>query len=394
MTDLSNKFSGFEGLVGGNHTELMAALNTIAFALGAPPTTPNETLADVMTILTTINSNIVQMRSASALYHSSALSLIGAINTNTDTIINNNSLNAQRMIAAILSTICPCESAPALLAPPIDVTPTPLIDDAKCRRIQFYLSVFGQWLYKIANYAGAGAFITGDVLATLLGAAAAEAGIVATGAEIGAAAGPPGVVVGAVVGLLVGAVAILGGSVLLDYATQFNAPTMQGDLLAALYAADNADAGYTAFKNVITANMAEIPAQIIYTLWWSAWSNDIYSGSPVVDDSAFDGSICAPAGPTTVLTESCVDRINQIVGANYTSATYDATGYTHMNIGIAGGGGGVGRLFVNGIEVETINIQSSGATRTWIGTGTSVHYSHESTLDVYVHLTFCTGTYS
>src|SRR5205085_2626349 len=60
-------------------------------------------------------------------------------------------------------------------------------------------------------------------------------------------------------------------------------------------------------------------AQIIYTLWWTAWSNDIYSGSPVVDDSAFDGSICIPTF------SGCADLTSQVVAIEPRSGTKTST---------------------------------------------------------------------
>jgi hypothetical protein len=311
MSDLAAKFTALESQMTTQQTEVINALNAILDALGAPPPTATVTLATVAAQLTTMNTNIVAIATANAGFYSALLDAVGAINTNTDTIITNNSLNAQRLLTAIISTSCPCPTDAPLLSPPIDVTPTSLADEAKCRRIQFYLSVFGDWLTKIANYGSATGFVTGAAIDVLLANAITAAGIVASGAEVGAVAGPPGIVIAAVISLIVLAISVYGGSVLVDYANQFNASTMKAALLAAMYPATTADEGYTAFKSTLLANMDTIPAEIIYTLWWSAWSNDIYSGSPVVDDSAFDGSICGPSEPTnpgagecyTILTE-------------------------------------------------------------------------------------------
>lgn len=297
MSDLSGKFASFEEQSATQHTELMDALNTIAFALGAPPTTPTTNLGDILTALNTLNDTLSAILTANGGYYVSSLNTLDLINIGIDTQLNNNSLNAQRIIAAIYATFCDCTTDTPLLGPPLDVTPTEIVNDAKCRRIQFYLSVFGNWLNKIANYGASGASITGGTLAYLLSVAAADAGLVATGAEVGAAGGIPGVVVGAVVGLIVVAIYTFGGSVLIDYANQFNDATLRDNMVMAMYAATNADEGYTAFKTTLLAGMSTIPAEIIYTLWWGAWSNDIYSGVPTVDDSAFDGSICAPAEP-------------------------------------------------------------------------------------------------
>lgn len=304
MTDLNSKFVALEDLLSTNNTAVTTALDAILEALGAPPVSPGVTLANVVTALNA-------MTTAQAAQHLELMDVLGLINTSTDTIINNNSLNAQRTIAAILATFCPCTTGVPLLAPVIDVTPTSLADQAKCRRIQFYLSVFSNWMGKIANYGGAGAFITGDVVGTLLGLAAAEAGIVATGVEVGTVLGPPGMVLGAVIGLIGGAIGIFGASVLGDYVTQYNAPAVQSALLAALYAATTADEGQTAFQSVIGANFSAIPAGIINALWWSAWSNDLYSGVPTVDDSAFDGTICAPPADVFPPTTGCITMTSE-----------------------------------------------------------------------------------
>lgn len=304
MSDLTGKFGGIEAQLEAQHTEMMEALNTIAFALGAPPTIPTTSLADIHTQVEAIIDGLALLYDANITFHASLLTGVGQINTNTDTLINNSSLNAQRTIAAIYATFCACATDTPLLAPPIDITPTELVDEDKCRRIQFYLSLFGNWLNKIANYGASGAAITSGTISTLLAIAAADVGLIATGAEVGALAGPPGIIAGAAVGLIAIIVYTLGGSVLIDYANQFNDATLRDNMVQAMYAATNADEGYTAFKTTLLATMDTIPAEVIYTLWWTAWSNDVYSGSPVVDDSAFDGGICAPSDECVTLQSS------------------------------------------------------------------------------------------
>lgn len=326
--NLEEKFTALELQLNTQHGEIIAALDTIAFALGAPPPAPTITLATISLQLTALNNNLIGIAIANGTFHSALLSLIGQVNTNTDLMLTNNSLNAQRIIAALYATFCECNTDIPLLAPPIDVTPTVIVDEAKCRRIQFYLSVFGNWLNKIANYGASGAAITGGTLAYLLSVAAADAGIIATGVEVGAVGGIPGVVVGAVVGLIVVAVYTFGGSVLIDYANQFSDPTLQDNLLMALYNENNAEDGYIAFKNTLIAGMDNIAAEVIYSLWWTAWSNDIYSGSPVVDDSAFDGTICAPPDIS--------DCVTVQLPSDEGCSTYDYGGATYGRITIAG----------------------------------------------------------
>jgi hypothetical protein len=291
-TTLEEKFEALELQLTDQHTTIANDLTAILEALGAPPPGPTTTLADIATQLAGIGDQLTTIQSDNSTFYAALLETAGLISTNLETLSNNNSLNAQRLLKAIYATFCGCATDAPLLTPPLDVTPTDLVAEAKCRRIQFYLSLFGTWLFDIANYGSSGAAVTGDVLFSLLSAAGTAVGLATTGAEAGTIFGIPGAVVGAVVGLIVGAVYLFGGSQLVNYANDFNDPTLRDNMVQAMFAATNADEGYTAFKTTLLAGMDTIPAEIIYTLWWSAWSNDIYSGTPEVDDSAFDGTIC------------------------------------------------------------------------------------------------------
>lgn len=331
MANLTTRFGAFETQTATQHTAIANKLDAILAAMGAPPPTATVTLGDVATLLNAINNNLIGLAIANGSFHTALLEAISnlsidnnsllpvleQISTNTDTIINNNSLNAQRMIAATLALYCQCgdgTTAPPLFPPPLNITPTTLVDEAKCRRIQFYLNLFLVFLGKVGNYGGAGAFITGDIIGTLLGLAAAEAGLVATGAEVGSALGPPGAVVGAVVTLIVGAIGILGASVLSDYYAQYAAAPVQSALLAALYNAMDAGEGSAALHGIIGATFEPIPAGIINALWWASWLNDIYADTPVVDDSAFDGSICGTLGEVV---PPCVTISSELVDNNH-----------------------------------------------------------------------------
>lgn len=336
MTTLEDKFTALELQMTTQQTAVINALDSILTALGAPPPGPTITLADIAEQLTSMNDVLAAIQSDNSAFYAALLGTAGIISTNVETILTNNSLNAQRTIAAIYATFCACTTDAPTLSPPLDVTPTTAAEDEKCRRIQFYLSVFANWLDKIANYGNSASFVTGDVIGSLLSIAASEAGIVATGAEVGSAAGPPGIVIGAIVGLIAGAIFTFGGSVLIDYATQFKATVLQVALRQALYAEDNGAAGQTAFETTLNANMSTVPAAIISALWWSAWSNDMYSTSPTVDDSAFDGSICAPASGCITINSTVVGFASDGNGSaivwpsplsalNHTPAGYTAT---------------------------------------------------------------------
>jgi len=134
-------------------------------------------------------------------------------------------------------------------------------------------------------------------------------------------------IIAGAVALITVAVYTIGGSFLVDFAAQFNAPTLRDNMVQAMYAASNAEEGYIAFKTTLLAGMDAIPAEVIYTLWWSAWSNDVYSGSPVVDDSAFDGTICAPEP------EGCTTLISALYyGENQVFINQTFTGYDYYHV--------------------------------------------------------------
>jgi len=280
--------------MGTNTGEVIDAINALTAALGGTPTAPTITLADVTAALGTSNLILAAIRSEQATQATAALSVLNSIDLSLATMLENNAANTKYILAALYATFCGCATGALPLAPPLIVTPTELPPDEKCQRIQFYISVFTSWLSKIATYTAATGGITSDVLGTLLALAATEAGLVASGAEVGSVLGPPGVVVGAIVSLIAGAVYLVGSAFLNDYIVDFNSPIFQSDLLNALYAANSAEEGQVAFENALVPYFSAVPAAILAALWWSQWSNDIYSTTPVIDASAFDSTLCVP----------------------------------------------------------------------------------------------------
>jgi hypothetical protein len=301
MTTLLEKFEALETQLSTQNTALQNALDSILTALGAPPPTATVTLADTLAMMVALNNNVIGMAIANGTYHAAVLEALGQLSTNTDLMITNNSLNAQRMLAMMVQVSCPCPSDAPLLDNPLDVTPTTLADEAKCRRIQYFLSVFGALVDEIANYASTGAALTSAALVELVTTAVTAAAL--TGGEVGAVAGPPGIVVGAIVAALGTLAALVGSAYIYTLSIQWHQAPLGAQLQAALYSADNAEAGTAAFYAVINASgvLDTVFKPVLNVLWWNGWSNDIYSGVPTVDDSAFDGTICAPPPD-----ESCI----------------------------------------------------------------------------------------
>lgn len=294
MTTLEAKFEALEAQIATQHTAISNSLDALLSALGVPPPTATTTLGDINASMIALNNNLIGIAIANGSFHAAMLDAMALINVNTDTLITNNSLNAQRMLSAILSTACACDTGVPFTQPILDVTPTSLEDEAKCRRVQYYLSIFSAMIDGIANYGGAGAMVTSAAVTEIMYAAVVGGGLV--GGEVGAVGGPPGIVLGAIVGIIGALIASLGSSYIYSMSAQWHQEPLPTAVLDALYSADSADAGASAFNIVIDASdVLNAPFKpLIKALFWNGWANDIYSDVPVVDDSAFDGSICAP----------------------------------------------------------------------------------------------------
>jgi len=318
MTDLAHKFATFEEQLNTQHIALMGALANISYALGAPPETPLTSLDDVITAITAtntaltgVNNKLTSIDNQIGSFRSEVNPELENIYTQLQSMLANDSTNVARLIAVLLTTACACNTDVPFIGPPLDVTPTDLAGQDKCRRIQYYLSIFGAMIDGIANYGGAGAMVTSAAITEILYASVVAGGLV--GGEVGAVGGPPGIVAGAIVGIIGALIGALGSSYLFTMSAQWHQSPLPDELLAALYAADSADAGANAFYAVVNASeVLNGPFKpLINALFWNGWANDIYGATPVVDDSAFDGTICAPeiVFPPTV---GCV-TLNSVV---------------------------------------------------------------------------------
>lgn len=384
MSDLTGKFTGFEGQISDNHTEVMAALASIIDSLGGVPTSPTTTLDDVATLLTNINSNLVNMRAADALFYAATNSLLDQIATNTDTIITNNALNAQRLLTLLLQTACPCDDTVPLLPPPLSTLPTELANDAKCQRIQYFLDLFSSWVILCTVYLNDNGSISSFQVNNLLSGVLLSVDIVDS--ELNAIpTSTRDYITTALNGVDSRSAA---NAAVID---ALNSGTVLADMRQALYANDNAADGSNAAKNAI--DMSGGPyAYIISAMFYSGWPNVMYGDTPVVDASGYDGTICAPDEPV-VLTESCGTLFGQVVGGSTSSGNYGITSYTHLKFGVSGAGGGTVAFYVDDVLRANVTVIDGGNTQTWIGTGTNVRFVCATALDVYVNIQACTGTY-
>lgn len=284
MSDLTGKFGSFEEQIASNHTEIMNALDTIATALGAPPPGPTTTLADVVTALTQTNIILAGIRTDMNGY------LMEIFNT-LDTMNNNASLNAQRIISTLLQTACPCDDTVPLLPPELGTTPTTADNQTKCQRIQYFLDLYRSWVITVGQYVGNQGSISSFQLNNLLQVTLGNVDITTGQLK----AGIPISVRDTVVAQLTSVVGAAGAAAVDSGLFNALVPGNLEALRQALYGATTAEGGKAAAEGAINdLGLSIWVTAILKTMFYSAWPNDMYSDVPVVDASAYDGSICAP----------------------------------------------------------------------------------------------------
>lgn len=283
MTDLTGKFGALETTTAARHTEIMDALNTIAFALGAPPTTPTANLQDVVTALT-----------ASNLLLTSIDTKLGYIFNTVDTMNNNASLNAQRLMTFLFQTTCACDSDLPLLPPILDVTPTIFEEDVLCQRIQYFLDLFRSFVINAGSYLATHGSITSFQVNNILSLVLLDRGIASS--ELNSISSSTRDTISA----------FMNGSgtpsaVNADLFYAIHSTSLLADMRQALYNATNAADGYEAARSAMST-YESVPGAGISNMFFSSWANVMYGAVPEVDLTGYDGSICAPPTSTT-----CVD---------------------------------------------------------------------------------------
>lgn len=367
MSDLTGKFGSFEEQIASNHTEIMDALNTIAFALGAPPTTPSINLGDVVAAITITNG------------------LLTDIFNTVDSINNNASLNAQRLLTLMLQTACPCDNTVPMLPPPLLPTVTELEAEAKCQRIQFFLDMYASWVISVVVYLNdngtISSFQVDNALALTFGSISQDDALIRP---------IPTGIRDSLTTLLntSGSPSAINASIF----DEITNGTVIADMRQALYAEDNALDGSPAAKAAALASGGPF-ASILAAAFYTNWANAIYGDLPEVDASGYDGSICAPDEPPVIVTESCSDRINNVQNGSYDSGDISMVGWTHARLGVAGGGVGIVTFYADGDSKFVLNISVDGADNYWVGSATNIRVVVASSADCYVHLRVCTGTY-
>jgi hypothetical protein len=296
MTDLTNKFSTIEGQLAAQHTEIMAGLNTIAYALGAPPTTPTTTLEDLSLQLTAIIDGLAVLYAGNNAYQASALSLLSQINQNTDTIINNNALNAQRLLIAIAAND-PCKSCDVLpiAPPPIQVTPQP-IDQDHCKRMQALIYALRRFTVKLDILSSFGTGFSPTVIHDAIAEIITELGV----AEL--LEFPS---LGEVAQIASAGAAYVFSNLFTTNSLPAAFLSIEDQLLVVLYDTDNASAGQAAYRSFLDGSgLPSAIVQLFKAMAYTSVFNLYYDTTKMLDLSGYDGTICTPESPCAEVTSN------------------------------------------------------------------------------------------
>jgi len=304
MSDLSGKFEALGTQLATQHEAMMDALNTIAYAIG------------------TMNTNLSAIDTHLVSFHTETAEQLTDLFSTLDTFNNNSSLNAQRILTLMLQTACPCDATDPLLPLPVDTDPTELENNAKCQRIQYFLDLFGSWAITTAVYLDSHGSISSFQVKNLLDIALLDVGI--TDSELNHMS----------ISTRDNLTILLNtsGSTSSINTAIFNAindTDFMDAMRQALYDADNASAGKSAADDVISANVSS-HANIIAAMFYASWLNVMYSTSPEVDASAYDGDICGPSSPFECTT--IASQVITITGYGNRNAIAWPSPFTSTNV--------------------------------------------------------------
>lgn len=288
MTDnLQNKFQALSTQLLAQHTELMAALNALLGALGAPPPSPGATLGDVRSdlagLLLAVNGIRTDMAAQQFLLRGSVDLLV----QDAETMINNGSLNTQRILAA-LAQLDPCKvcDTPTYQIPPVLVDPAPA-NSVHCQRMQALLYAIQRLCVKFDILSSFGVNFSTTVVTDAI-------------QEVITELSPSGtlVVPSVLEAAHLAAVAIgyVASSLFVSNSLPGALNIVHEDLLSALYAADNAAEGMNEYAMVINASNLNQPTKnMLIALGYNELFNYYYYSASPESVATFNGSLCAPA---------------------------------------------------------------------------------------------------
>lgn len=339
---VNQRLAALETALAARHTETTNQLTSILQALGAPPPGPTTTLADVVTAIQAGNALLTDIKQLLTDIHLDTMSMdlklltirnqqtddsariesirlnTQATNTNVLQVAANTELigteaytsrlrltelksalgmpigdatttvlgylgslqyAVPRIYDAIWATSC-CENLPTSLPPALGVNPI-TVNATHCQRVQYFIDEIAAESYR------------------RIGEAAAAAGALSVAVVAALLALPSG---GSSLAIVAGTSLIASGSSIGAYmiSTEFDS-ALRIQLRQALYAAETPAEAKAAWDATIAANDAPAAIRAIWNWYpFNGNFNDLYDPAVIWDVGAYDGNVCAPAGPEII----------------------------------------------------------------------------------------------
>jgi len=308
--NLKGKFDVLKDHLAQQHGETLEKMDEILEGLGASPT---ANISDVVEAINALGDKV-------AIGNTRLLSIDNAlhiVSLNLETMVQNNSLNAQRILSA-LSLLDPCRPCDlAVEVPIIGVTPT-TIDADHCLRMQFLLDMIRRLLVKIDSLIRSGVEPSITIITTAI--ANVFQGIVNAADLV-----PPSIpeLSYLIVGMITYASAVFFGGQL---PVQEAYDLISDELLAILYATDSAAAGREAYINYVNdaPGLTNVQKQLIKGAAYVGLFNFVFDSQSLVDLSDYDETLCGGGGEI----EDCVTVSSETV------SVLPAYGYQYRQMAI------------------------------------------------------------
>jgi hypothetical protein len=287
MPDLEHKFEALESQLSTQHTAISNAMDSILTALGAPPPTATVTLADISNQLSSLNDSLAAIVTEQRAFYSSNLDVLGLINTNLDTMLNNNSLNTQRLLIAIAAND-PCKSCDVLPIepPPLDVTPQ-TVDEDHCKRMQALIYALERLTVKLDVLSSFGLGFSPTVIRDAIAEVTTELGVTELLQYPS---------LGEVAQLAGAGAAYVVSNIFSSNSLPANFLSIKDQLLVVLYDTDSASAGQSAYRSFLEGSgLPSAVVQLFKAMAYTSLFNLYYDNTAMLDLSGYDGTICAPA---------------------------------------------------------------------------------------------------
>lgn len=304
MSDLAAKFTALESQMTTQQTEVINALDAIIEALGGAIPTPTTTLASVVTA-------IGAQTSAQAIQHTAVMALLTDIFDSVDLIITNNSLNAQRMLGALV-LLDPCRDCALMptLPPIIDVTPQE-VDVEHCQRMQALLYALLQMAVKMDVVSTFGTGFSLTVIQDSLDQVFSDLG------------SPAGLLLPSFVEtsrLVASLVVYVASNIFSPESIPFSLQSLHDALLIALYDTNNADMGLQAYAAVINgSDLSSQMKSVLIALGYNSLFNFYYDTTSAAPFEGFDGGLCAPPEEAFPPVAGCITLTSELTTFGDTS---------------------------------------------------------------------------